>query len=414
MKLIYAGPSTAFTNDASNFLANCIRSIRCERPFLIPLKQFSDLSFYADFPFGKPDSYTITAVDLCGGPALSITTISYIVGQKPGNAWYGVFKDLIGGDTLKTFYLKFVFHIGTDDYIFYSEEFSTLNCDGLMYLQGCYPNEPIGSNATDPNGIYYGYHAGTGTLLGISNVRYFHWAYVRFGKLIDQQCKFSFTLFNSRKTYRTELTQYQVLHFELTPEFYKRHLVGLLSRGNIRINSEEYQLQEEQTFKVGDYDSKLWTLDILLTKLDKLSFGCSASDCQPLPIPPCCTPVITSSVARPNNPQITLVSDVESGDHITRTETFNIGPNVNAGNKFDLTVYGHTVEYIAVAGDTPASVATALRALINATSEASWNSAGSAPPSGTTGFPPVASGSGNNVVIVLDWVHSFAYSASVS
>ena len=74
----------------------------------------------------------------------------------------------------------------------------------------------------------------------------------------------------------------------------------------------------------------------------------------------------------------------------TRTQVFIIGPSVEAGDIFSLTVYSHTTSVTAVSGDTPLSIANKLRDAINATTAVQWNDHGSAPAGGTPGFKPAA------------------------
>lgn len=74
-----------------------------------------------------------------------------------------------------------------------------------------------------------------------------------------------------------------------------------------------------------------------------------------------------------------------------RNQIFRVGDYVPVGCVYHLQCYGHEITYTAQTGDTSASVKVALRDLINATTEAEWDEFGLAPPSGTNGFPPVAS-----------------------
>lgn len=337
MKLIFAGISSNFALDYSNFVFNCTRNRNCQRPYYVPIRSLQDLVLYMDLP-AKPDMYEATLFDMCnldctttggdfsddfsddfdtGGEVCDFSTSSlvfdkYVVAQTPSNSWYGVFgnpNNLI--PNLKTFFIRFVFTIAGQDYVYYSEQFELEECDPLLLLKACYPNETTGADATDCNGLYYGFPVGN-DFLGTKNYRYFHWAYVRNGSVFDYKQKLSLSFFNSKKTYKTVSTKQQLLEFELVPEFYKRVIMGILERGNIRIADFEYRLDEEQNWQVADYDSKLWQLDTVLTDECKLYFGCGASDCL-LPSeesvcenPPddfsfefvdeaCCNPVVTSA-----------------------------------------------------------------------------------------------------------------------
>jgi hypothetical protein len=95
--------------------------------------------------------------------------------------------------------------------------------------------------------------------------------------------------------------------------------------------------------------------------------------------------------------------------------TFQVGPNVQAGNRFTLQVYSHVVTVTAISGDTPATIAAKLVAAVNATSAAAWNSASSAPPGGTAGFPPTAFLQGGPTFFIeLDGAHTFGSNAFLS
>lgn len=113
-------------------------------------------------------------------------------------------------------------------------------------------------------------------------------------------------------------------------------------------------------------------------------------------------------------PSLIETSNTDTGVDGTRTQIAQVGSSVVPGNIFNVEVYSHTVSYTAISGDTPGDVAIGLRDAVNATSEASWDSASSAPPSGTLGFPPTATASGDSITIVLNYVNAFAFSAQIS
>jgi len=111
-------------------------------------------------------------------------------------------------------------------------------------------------------------------------------------------------------------------------------------------------------------------------------------------------------------PTLTQISNTDTGAGGTRTQIAQVGFAVAAGYTYTAQVYSHPVTYTAISGDTPADVAIGLRDLINATTEAEWDSASSAPPTGTNGFKPVATASGANITIVLNYQNAFAFSAA--
>jgi hypothetical protein len=111
-------------------------------------------------------------------------------------------------------------------------------------------------------------------------------------------------------------------------------------------------------------------------------------------------------------PTLHQISNTENANS-TRTQVFQVGENVSAGNKFDLVVYSHVVRVVAVNGDTPQTIAQKLADAINATTAAQWNEFNSAPANGTPGFKPTATANNNQVTIVLNFANQFAGSAQV-
>jgi hypothetical protein len=113
-------------------------------------------------------------------------------------------------------------------------------------------------------------------------------------------------------------------------------------------------------------------------------------------------------------PTISKINETNTGPGGIRTQIFEIGANVNVGNRFVLTIYSHNTTITAVSGDTPTTIATKMRNAINATSTAQWNSSGSAPASGTSGYPPTSTASGNQITVTMNWGNSFSHQAFTS
>lgn len=111
-------------------------------------------------------------------------------------------------------------------------------------------------------------------------------------------------------------------------------------------------------------------------------------------------------------PTLVQTSNTTTGPGGTRTQIAQVGTSISAGNKFSAQVYSVEVTYTAIFGDTQATVAAGLRDAINATSEATWNTYGSAPAHGTTGFPPSATASGPNLTVVLNYSNNIAFGAT--
>lgn len=118
-------------------------------------------------------------------------------------------------------------------------------------------------------------------------------------------------------------------------------------------------------------------------------------------------PITTAGTIAPSFSQI---SNTNTGPGGTRTQIAQVGASVTAGNVYTATVYSHPITYTAIFGDTPTTVAIAIRDLINGTSEAAWGP--SAPLSGTTGFPPVATASGDQLTAVLNYQNAFFFFAT--
>lgn len=288
MKLLSAGQGVS-AKSYTQLQFNCTRNKQCQRLFYVPVNQFSDIGFFTDLP-GKPDTYQIEVYNVCDianiGSAISG---EYVIGTKPDGTWYGTFGSLIVtppmGVIYDKFFFKLSFTIGALTYVYYSEQYEFPWCANLTPLRGCYPNEAIGVDAFDCNGIYYGF-PNNEDFLGSDNYRYIHTAFVRLGSIIEQKNSFNFTAFNSKKVYKSEFIRQWLFESDIVPTFFKDVLIGIYNRGNVQINGAEWKLADQQEVNMIDTDSKLWRLDIMLDSLCKQSYGCSPADCV-LPTPGC-------------------------------------------------------------------------------------------------------------------------------
>lgn len=327
MKLHYAGTVVGEVIPSwVNLLYNCTRNKRCQNRYNVPITGFSDLQLYVDLP-GKPTitDAVVIAIDETEYP---LTFSTYVIGQQPSDEWYGVFggaTPVLGGDTVNCFFIRIIFTIGVVEHVYYSEQFSIEpqggSCDPLTLLQACYPNVLSATgDARDCNGLYYGFHAGTDEPLGEVNYRYFHWAYVRMGDIIDSKAKLSFTLFNSRINYKTVVEEQSEFIFELVPAFYKKVLLGIFTLGNIKINGAAWTLAEEQDFAIVDKDSKLWKMDVLLTgNYCEQSFDCGDRDCGLIE---CCDPVVVGATVETQPEVVERIQNINTGFTITGLFTF--------------------------------------------------------------------------------------------
>jgi hypothetical protein len=286
MKLMYAGLASSPTAKPENYLYNCGRNAACQKEYFVPIRSFADLIFYVEFPFGQPAGIVVNAIDCQGSHEMVFC--NYVTAQKPDGTWYGVFtgaqEEEIYGDT---FYIEAVFFSnGGQSYKYFSQQFEIVKCDPLAMVKGCYPDGSAPAYSFDCNGVYYGYHAGTGTPQGNIQLRYYHWGLVRKASIKSQAEKLTVSIFRNRRAHRTELTSEANFYFELVPTFYKNHIMAILQRGMIDIQGNEYLLSDSQDFNVIDTDSELWDMPVLLSKTCKQYFGCRESSCTPAP-PPC-------------------------------------------------------------------------------------------------------------------------------
>uniref|UniRef100_UPI003FA58541 PKD domain-containing protein n=1 Tax=Chryseobacterium sp. VD8 TaxID=3081254 RepID=UPI003FA58541 len=112
-------------------------------------------------------------------------------------------------------------------------------------------------------------------------------------------------------------------------------------------------------------------------------------------------------------PTLTQTDNTTTGPGGTRQQIFKVGPNVSAGNKFQTGVYSVVLTVVATSSDTPNTIASKMRDLINNTTREQWNQFNSAP-TNAAGYPPKASASGDLLTISLNYQNQFFGSASIS
>lgn len=283
--MIFAGLSSSPNAVPEKWLYNCTRNPACQKPFYIPIIDFSDFVLYFDFP-GKPSALTINIIP-CDNTPIDISALfcNYVVAQKPDNSWYGIYTQLDSNafPALTKFYIDATFTINGNDYRYFSNQFEFDACSPITKVEACYNDPSLGADAYDCNGIYYGYHAGTGVAVGNTLLRYFHHAYVRYAEVIENSNKMSFTLFNSQNVYRNFFTRLYSFQFELVPGFYKDVLIGIFNRGNIGIDGIEYTLSDAQDISITNDSLKWWKMDMKLSSLCRQWFSCTPTTCIPVP-----------------------------------------------------------------------------------------------------------------------------------
>jgi hypothetical protein len=286
MKMMYGGVA----GTPEEFLFNCTRNRSCQKTFYIPITSLQDLQLYFDFPFGKPTANIINIIT-SDGELIPLTWCSYVIAQHADDSWYGIFTQPENDDSLVGFghfYISAEFTYSSFTYKYYSNQIRIEQCHSLVEVSSCYNDTENAQYAFDCNGVYYQYHAGTGTALGNQLLRYNHKAFVRRGQIIESKNKLSFTLFNSRTAYKNSVTKEFLFEFELIPAFYKDILLAVFNRGNILIDGVAYTLTESQDIGITDNDSKLWKMDIQLTEICKQYYSCTPTECA---IPECGEPV---------------------------------------------------------------------------------------------------------------------------
>lgn len=296
MKLLYAGVGLG-VKPYTDLLFNCTRNQRCERPFYVPVTMFSDIALFADLP-GKPTLVQIEVLNVCDIANIGAAIPGkYVIGTKPDGTWYGVFSNLIVtppiGVTYTRFFFKLSLTIDGQVYVWYSEQYEFPYCEELKQLRGCYPNEEVGVDAFDCNGIYYGY-PNNEDILGDPLYRYVHLAYARMASIIEQTNKMTFTAFNNKSIYKSVFVREYLFECEIVPKFYKDVLIGIYNRGNVQFDGVEWKLAEGQDIRIIDNDSKLWRVDIILDEECKQTYGCKPRDCA---TKACCDPVIEEATS---------------------------------------------------------------------------------------------------------------------
>jgi hypothetical protein len=282
MKLLYAGAGVS-EKPFSQLLYNCTRNKQCQREYFVPFKQYPDIFFFVSLP-GKPSLIETTVLNVCDidNPGSAVWN-KYVVGQDASGNWYGVFSNptVTPPDDVifKCIFFKLSFTISGVVHVYYSQQMCFPDCGTLLSLKACYPDIPEGANGSDCNGVYYGFPNNL-DVLGNASFRYYHWAYVRQGNVIEAKNKFTFNAFNSKKTYKSIFSREYLLEFELVPTFQKDVLIGIFNRGNITAEGTEYKLAESQEVSMIDTDSRLWKMDMTLDSECKQTFGCSQTTCE--------------------------------------------------------------------------------------------------------------------------------------
>ncbi len=277
-------PGSGTISNYSSYTNNCQAN---EMPYRIPVNSLADVQLYIAIGATKPTTVIYELVNTCGGGTIeTLSTSDYVVGQDKNNNWFGVWKNFTGATPT-----CFVIAITLDSTIYFSEEYCIeTSCNNLTQLKGCYGNlDPILS--TDCEGVYFGYHAGTGTPLGDTSIKYEHQLLLRGVEVTLSAIKNSFKQGRTRN-FRTEKEKIFQFWSELVPEWYLGELDAIFYRGEVYIGSKKYLLNETQFEKVEDC-KKQWKPWATFKESCYQSFSCEADPCLPPPTV-CCDPEIIS------------------------------------------------------------------------------------------------------------------------
>lgn len=284
-----ATPIAVAANQYPAHIHNCQRNAACEPSFSAPVPGIPYLQLYVEFGTLKPFTMEFQLVDHCTGETEQIFPSNYVVGQTPDGIWYGVFKyfnfpvspvttfvvwlsvNLLGGETLieKTFF---------------SEMAVVEPCSPIMKIKACYP-EGATLTGFDVNGRYYGLPTNV-DYLGIREVRYFHIAWVRSGKVRELSNKGTFKS-SLYKTFRSTIERVHQVETELVPKWYKDELLAIYARGAIQVDDGPIYLVSDLNFEAINEDDLTWKPFAQLKETIRQFFGCDDSACYE-----CCSPIV--------------------------------------------------------------------------------------------------------------------------
>lgn len=282
-------PTAVAANQYPAYVYNCLRNPACERSYSAPLPGVPYLQTYVDFGANKPEAIEFTLVDSCTGDTEQIVPSNYVVGQTPEGNWYGVFKYFNSPVVPVT---TFVVHLSAFvdlggplvERTWFTQMLMVEPCDPLMKIKSC---QPAGATNTgfDVNGIYYGLPVNL-DYLGIAEVRYFHIAYVRTGKVreLSNKATFKSSLY---RTFRSTIEKIYQIETELVPRWYKDVLLAIYARGAVQINDGTTYLVADLNFEALNDDDLTWKPYAQLRETFRLFYGCDDSECVE-----CCSPIV--------------------------------------------------------------------------------------------------------------------------
>lgn len=294
MKMI---PGSGVISDYGNYIDNCQKK---QWPYKIPVTSIDDVQLFIDIGSTKPDAIQYQLIHTCGkflGTVEILDSMSYVIGQRSDDTWYGVFKNFSDAGEIrsyekKCFVLAIILTFDTVDQIYFSEEYCVEDCEPLMFLKGCYGHLDT-LISTDRQGVYFGFHSGSGIAIGDTSVSYQHQAYVRNGEVFLSALKKTFKQGRTR-TFRVETEDVYQFNCEFLPEWYVREIGCIFDRGEVFFNNVKY-LVDSVSFELIDDCNKTWKPGASLKESYYQSFSCEDDPCGQPPSPVCCDPVIFSA-----------------------------------------------------------------------------------------------------------------------
>jgi hypothetical protein len=263
-----------------SYISNCTLG---QRPYKIPVLNLQDVQLYINIG-GQPDAAQYQLIHTCGpyaGNVETLTTSSYVIGQKPNNDWYGVFKNFNNtANPLSCFVIAITLTFGELDVIYFSEEYCIDNsCSNLTLIKGCYGNlnNKISYGC---NGVYFGTHANEdSTPMGDPTVVYQHQLYLRDVEVTLQAIKNTFKQGRTRN-FRTEKEKIYQFWAELIPEWYMSEVDAIFYRGEVYVDGVKYLVNDTGYEKVEDC-KKVWKPTATFKDSCYQSFSCEEDPCLP-------------------------------------------------------------------------------------------------------------------------------------
>src|SRR4051812_25085708 len=312
------------------YLDDCQRG-PCQLPYKAPLPGVAYLQTYVDFGAYKPIAITFFVQDTCNTTHQEqVIANNYVVGQTPEGNWYGVFKyfnDPVTPVTTFVLWLSAMLDVNgiPTQKTYFSEHLVVEPCLPLTKIKACQP-ESATTTGFDVNGLYYGLPVNL-DFLGQGQVRYFHIAYVRFGKARELPPKATYTA-SIVKNFRTIVEKNWSLETEIVPRWYKDLLLAIYARGEIEVGGTPY-LVNELAFEALNDDDLMWKPFATLKATDRLYFGCADDVCSE-----CCSPDVISATTQSNSASDSdsEESPSDSGGEESPSDSASPGPGPGEGN----------------------------------------------------------------------------------